>query len=270
MQSKLSVFLDTLFLSVISFFISYATFKTFLSNPIVCLVLAIAIFILCWKIIFPQGIKSWRKKYTSFHEHKHMEKCNFTLQTSENDAILTFFEQLFAKTFIVEKKDNYLIIDKKLLVCFDYLSDVNQKRFVLNAYIEANKLGIYEIAIFTESASIDTTSYAKNLKNISIYFFDKVDTYKLMQKYDTYIVDKNSKVEYKPFSNLKNMSLNKKKARSFLFTSFLLYFSSLFIPFSGYYLIFASLSLILSIICFAMSEPKAEIKQSYLLQSKNN
>ena len=212
MQSKLSVFLDTLFLSVIAFFISYSTLKVFVDNNILCLCFALFVFIICWRLTFPKSIQSWNKKYTTKLEHKHMEKCIFALQTMENEQILAFFEQLFAKSFTVKRDENFLIIDNKLLVAFDYLSEKIEKRFVLEAYIKANKLQLEEIAIFTYTQTPDTVSYAKNLKDISIYFFDQADTYALMKECDTYISEKDETCKVKPFSNLKNISLSKKKA----------------------------------------------------------
>ena len=92
-----------------------------------------------------------------------------------------------------------------------------------------------------------------------------MDTYALMKKYNLFIETKNIQTKKSIFAGLKNISLNKKKARSFLFTSFMLYFASLFIPFTKYYLIFAGISLILSIICFSLTEPQTKPEKSYLL-----
>lgn len=270
MQSKLSVFLDSIFLSTIAFFISMATFKVLIKNHIICLLLGAIVFALCIKIILPKNYSEWNKKILSNSEHKHMEKCIFALQSMEKAKLLTFFKQLFAKTYSVTTTSNYIIIDGKLLVAFDYISDKSSKRVVLDAYIKASKLNISEIAIFTDTQNPETTVYAKNLSGDKIFFFDNSDTYALMKQYSTFPINRDDNTKIKKLSNLKNMSLSRKKARSFLFTSFILYFSSLFIPFTGYYLIFASISLILSIICFMMTDPKIEPKKSYLFANKNN
>lgn len=270
MQSKISVVLDAIFFSVIAFLISFAVMKIFITQDIVCALLSLIIFLLSLKAILPKSFKEWNKKYSTKHEQKHMEKCIFALQSMENDSVLHFFEELFAKNYKVTRNKNFLIIDDKLLVAFDYLSEKNEKRFILEAYIEATKMNIPEIAIFTEKQSEDSNSYADKLQNISIYFFDSAETYALMKTYNHFSADKDFSITKKPFAGLKNMSLSKKKARSFLFTSFILYFSSLFIPFTSYYLIFAALALVLSIICFTKSDSGIQPTKSYLYTNKNN
>lgn len=269
MQSKLSLILDTLFLSVISFIITFSTLQVFIESKLICLILASIVFILSIKLILPKTTASWNKKYTSIQEHKHIEKCRFSLQTMKNDDILALFSNIFEKNFSVTRFENYLIIDNKTLIGFDYLSEKLEKRFVLDCYITATKLNLQEIAIFTEKQSQETLAYAKNLST-NIFFFDISDTYALMKKVNIYPINKDIQTKQSHFAFFKNISLNKKKARSFLFTSFLLYFSSLFIPFTSYYLIFAALSLILSIVCFSISEPKTEPYKSYLLQNKKD
>lgn len=114
-----------------------------------------------------------------------------------------------------------------------------------------------EIVIFANSFSTDTIDFAKTLNKKII----------LLDKNNFYLLCENNKITFK--NNFKNIEkikfkdifinfFDKKHAKGFFFSGFVLIFTSFIIPFKNYYLIFGIILLIFSLVCKIKKSPKFE------------
>lgn len=270
MQSKLSYKIDSFLLSLLTGFIFYSVILKFIKTKAIAIIISALAFVIIFRLSFMANKTLFDNKYIKLCDKKFIENCNFSLSTMKNDQILSLFKQIFENQYKVIQSENALILDDTAIIFFNFLDDKITKRYILETYIKASKVSAREIDIFTTGDTSECLHYSKQLPNISINFFDMADAYALFKKANIYPTPPTNQPIRKPFAGLKNISLTRKKARSFLFASFVLYFLSVFVPFTGYYLFFAFASLVLSIICFCLSEPKTQSKTNYLQTNKKD
>ncbi len=173
-------------------------------------------------------------------------------------ASLNFYYELLSENFKTIKKSEYIVFEKE------------NKKFILFPYYKYNNLTVEDIIyvfnkvkqtncdeVFLCVNEVDEMSLKIMSKlPIKITILDKYDSYeKLMKTYNKFPntlfnFQTNPKLTFKGFLSL---SLNKKRAGGYIFASFILLLSSLFVKITIYYLIMSSILLILSIFSYTNS-----------------
>ena len=203
---------------------------------------------------------------TSFSKRKDLKKslkkdelaraegyCNNFIFNNKSEAV-NFFYKLFNK-FSPVKRADYIFFEKE-----------NQK-IVLFPFYKFNKL-IMEDLIFVYNKIKDvecdkmilcindiTEPIKKIAMKLPIKFviLDKYETYEqLMKKFNIY-PDKSFNFDDQQkftFKNILAISLNRNKARGYIFASIILFISSFFVRITIYYLIMSSILLLLSIFSY--------------------
>ena len=180
--------------------------------------------------------------------------CNNFIFNHKSEAI-NFYYKLLSKEFSPIKKPEYIIFEK------------DNKKMILFPYYKYNKLLVEDIIyIYNKIKTIkcdkvilcinDITEQVKKVAMklpIKFVIFNKYEAFeKFMKKYDmypteTFNFDENQKLTFK---SLLEISLNRRKARGYIFASIILLISGLFVRVTVYYLIMSSILLLLAIFSY--------------------
>lgn len=179
--------------------------------------------------------------------------CNNFIFNNKSEAV-NFYFKLLNKEFSPVKKSDYIIFEK------------DNKRIVLFPYYKFNKVIVEDIIfvynkiknIKCDRVILCINDIAEPVKRIAMklpiefVILNKYEAYeKFMKKYEIYPelfnFDDNQKFTFK---NLMEISLNKRKARGYIFASIILFISSFFVRVTVYYLIMSTILLLLSIFSY--------------------
>lgn len=179
--------------------------------------------------------------------------CNNFIFNNKSEAV-NFYYKLFNK-FSPVKRADYIFFEKE-----------NQK-IVLFPFYKFNKLVVADLVfIYNKIKNIESDKVILCINGVNepirkiamklpieFIILDKYETYEqLMKKFDFY-PEKSFNFDDNPkftFKNILEISLNKKKARGYIFASIILFISSFFVKITVYYLIISSILLLLSIFSY--------------------
>lgn len=174
---------------------------------------------------------------------------------NNKSVALNFYFKLLSKEFSPIKKADYIIFEKE------------NKKIILFPYYKFNKLLVEDIIyvynkiknLFCDKVILCINEISEQVKKIAMklpikfVILNKYETYeKFMKKYDifpaeTFNFDENQKLT---FQNVLEISLNRRKARGYIFASVILLISGFFVRVTIYYLIMSSILLLLSIFSY--------------------
>lgn len=211
-------------------------------------VLTFAVEIILSFVIKNNNIKETLKK----EEIANVEGyANYFILNSQKLSV-DFFANLLQSEYEVEQKKEYICFEKNDEKCllFPYFM---YKKFSIEDLIvifnKTKKTNATKILICTNEIEGNVLGFIENLP-MTFCIFDKFEVYeKLMKKFNVY-PEKclNLKTESKlTFRKFLEISLNKKRSKGYIFASYILLFSSLFVKVNIYYLIMSSILLLLSI-----------------------
>ena len=175
---------------------------------------------------------------------------------NHKSVALNFFSGLLGKHFEIKKKTSFLWWEKgdDVIVFFPIFSTNTVKiRDLISIYNSIN-LPTKPTKIIVCAADFDreTINFSKSAP-INFMLFDQFDTYEKLMKPNN-VFPKNINHKNTPakanWQVVAEYALNRKRTKSWLFSSLLLIFSSFFVRVSVYYLVISSLLLILAIISF--------------------
>lgn len=180
--------------------------------------------------------------------------CNNFIFNNKSEAV-NFYFKLLSKEFSPVKRADYIVFEKE-----------NQK-IVLFPYYKFNKLLVEDIIfVYNKIKSVKCDKVILCINDISepvkkiamklpinFVILNKYEAYeKFMKKFEifpkeSFNFDENQKFTFK---NILEISLNKNKARGYIFASVILFISSFFVKITVYYLIMSSVLLLLSIFSY--------------------
>ncbi|MDD4816271.1 MAG: hypothetical protein PHQ62_03990 [Clostridia bacterium] len=180
--------------------------------------------------------------------------CNFFVFNG-NAVAVNFFYELLSKNFSSTKKANYILFEngeeKNVLFPY-YIYNKMSIQDLVFVYEKVKKLTINKIIICTNEVDPKTKELVAKLP-IKFVILNKYETYEsIMKKYDYFPdsllnIDDNPKLNFKTFLAY---SLNKKRAKGYIFSSIILLISSLFVRVTIYYLVFSSILLLMAIFSY--------------------
>jgi len=166
-----------------------------------------------------------------------------------------FYFEMISQNFTATKKTDYILFEKdgqnNIIFPFYTYNKMTIQDLVF-IYNKIKKLTIDKVIICTNDVEENTKTLVAKLP-IKFVILNKYETYEsLMKKLDFFpntilTIDDSPKLTFKTFLAF---SLNKKKAKGYIFASFVLLISSLFVKVTLYYLIFSSALLILAIFSY--------------------
>lgn len=241
---------DTLFLSVVTFFITFAWIQFFIKNLILSLICSAFItgailFIILW----------FKSKKTINNQHLSEQSHNLALfkiaiQTMSNLKLTTTLKKLLPRTYQPKscKGDINFIKDGTLYLitcCFD-------EKLTETKLLEIIKLkNASNIIIICSNLNSDIEVISKAFKNKTIELISLDQLFKIFNQKNisintSHIDLSKHKVTLKQI--FKN-SLSRNKSKGYFISGLVLLFTSLIIPYKIYYVVFSSILFVLSIIC---------------------
>lgn len=245
LQAILRIFLIFLFIFIwVKFF-----FKSFWPSILLSVFFAIFIDLL---------IKIFTKKNQKVKQLKLKEKeeCeNMFLSLATNSCHIDFFYKLAKTKHTALKNKNYIRVkhDDGDVILYPFLNFCSLQLNDLNQIIKSIKeKNFKKIVVCAGEISKESFIFVKNFE-FEIVLLDKFETYK--QLYKNYNFFPEITLTYKKdkkatFKEILAYSFNRKKTKSYIFSAFVLLFSSLFVPASLYYCIISSLLVVFAIISF--------------------
>jgi len=172
-----------------------------------------------------------------------------------NSVALNFYFELLGQNFSASKRVNYILFEnnneKNVLFPYYIYNKLSIQDLVF-VYEKVKKLTVNKIIICTNEVDPKTKELVSKLP-IKFIILNKYETYEnIMKKYD-YFPNSILNIDDSPKLNFKNFlaySLNKKRAKGYIFSSIILLISSLFVKVTIYYLIFSSILLLMAIFSY--------------------
>lgn len=239
--------IDTIFISVILFFISFVWLRKYIKNAILCFLICNLISICLFFVIFKYMLKKYKINNLKNKELKESEKVFLTLKYMDDKSLANYFEKLMnAKQIapqIYEHNDLYFYIEPRLpLSETDFLQANN---FVQSA--DKQK----PLCFVSKTTSNEFLSLLEN-SPVKYELYTEIDLYTLIKETKIYPFEFAPQTSGKKqkLSNIKNKiinSLTKNHFKDFFISGLSLIVLSIFIPFSKYYMIFGSILLVLSV-----------------------
>lgn len=174
---------------------------------------------------------------------------------SDKKESLAFYFDLLSKNFQPVKRSDFIAFAKGEESCILYPFYKFNTLSVEDVILIFNKVKNTKADEILLCVNLVDENVKKIISKLPIKFvvLDKYETYeKLMKKFDTFPnslfnFETNPKMTFKGFLAY---SLNRKKAGGYIFASFILLISSLFVKVTVYYLIMSSILLVLSIFSY--------------------
>ncbi|MBP3619782.1 MAG: hypothetical protein J6J24_03880 [Clostridia bacterium] len=199
--------------------------------------------------------KKHHKAMLSLKEKEDAENMFLSLATSDN--AIDFLEKLAQKKHKqIEKKENYITItypenDAKTILYFHSSFNGLDIASFMEIYKKIKHENATKVVICCKQiADKQLSSFVLNFKE-KYLLFDQYETFRRLYKfYDcfpemTHCYSKEKRMVFKDFVAY---SFNKKRTKSYLFSSFVLILSGLFVRASLYYCIIASILVVFAII----------------------
>lgn len=235
--------------------LSFVWIRYFVRNLTSAFIISLLLSASIYGAVFVFSRKKREKFKLSLKEKEDAE--NMFLSLASEETSIVFFEKLAKKKHIlVEKKSDYILINynnssAKTLLYFS----ANFKGFGISEFVELYKSIKHEnatkiVICCKEITDKQLSSFVLNFKE-KFLIFDQYETYRKLYKfYDCYpeITHKYSKEKKMVFKDFMAYSFNKKRTKGYLFSAFILVFSSLFVRASIYYCIIASLLVVFALI----------------------
>ena len=233
-------------------------FRYFVNNLTFALIYtAILTFVIELTIHFFLERKNSKNKLKK-EEEKLVEKISYNFIYNPEFA-LDYFDKLCNINYLSEKKKDFLVLTRKnevdgektiLFPSFSFNSFSSQN--LIDVLRKTEKFNASKIVVCCNQVSNDAISLAKKQEK-KIVLLDSKGTYLKLAKPHNFFPENLKEFDFsvKPkFKDLLKNSISRKRAKSYLFSSLILLFSSFVIRMNIYYLVFASVLLVLSIICF--------------------
>ena len=247
-KSKLSIFFDTLTISLLISFLTYIWINRYLKNAILSYFICNITLILLFFVIF----KFLLKKY-NLNKMRNLDTKNANIYLNH----LIYSTEINNKKFFEKLLDSKQIYKNIFENNSDYFYIEIKNKLTENDFHRANDF--YLSSNTNKQLSFICNNYTDDFKNLIssspikynlFYFYDLFAIMKLKNIFPYKIQLNNDRFKkLKKFKTKVLSSLTKNHFKNFLLSGLSLVVASLFIPFSYYYLLSGSFLLVLSIIC---------------------
>ncbi len=248
-KTKLAIIIDSIFISIIFFIISFIWINKYIKNAILSFIVSNIIAILWFIVIFKFSLKRHNLKNLKNKDLKLAEKCLNKLKFYDDNSTIKFFEKLLNSTNvssnIYTNKNLYFYVQVKKPLCEDDF-------FIANNYFISTKNQL-PLCFIGCNVSNEFSTLIEN-SPITYEVYNSSDLYLLMKESNTFpdeIQEEQQitkKTYLKKFKNKFLSSITKNHFKDFFISGLSLIVLSIFIPYSLYYSIFGSILLILSIV----------------------
>ncbi len=241
---------DSLFISVVIFFIIFAWIQFFVKNILLSLFLS-AIFS-SLAILFIRWLKA--KKYTSTQnkltQSSKLASFKIAIQSMPHQKLITLIKKLIPAEYnpkTIKGDISFVKNNSSTIFTFYYLGELND---IMLLNIIKNKTAD-KFVIFCSNFNQEADIIARSLKNKNIDIINLEQLYEIFNKnnisVDTGHIDLNKhKITLKGI--LKN-SISRNKSKSYFVSGLVLLLTSLIVPFKLYYVIISSILFVLSLLC---------------------
>lgn len=249
-KSKLAILIDSIFITLISFVVSYFWIRKYIKSAFFVIFISILISLSVFFVTFKYFMKKYNLSNISIKENKHLLSCLKSLKFSNKNFFITYFENLLSCTY----KFNQFFENENNIYYINFRTILSLNEFY----------NIYDFSLINKNKPIIILcdSYDENFKtlltNVNFYIFNFNDIYHIMKLKNLFPI---SIAENKTFkTNLKNKlsiflsTINKSNFKNYFFSGLSLMLISFFIPFSFYYAVCGTIFLILSIFCLTRTK----------------
>lgn len=247
--------INLIFQEVLKFFLIYLLvfvwIRFFIRKLFLALLITLLVSAFIYMIIFSLLRKRKNKEGLKIKEKEDAENMFFSLVL--DDKRMDFFMKLaLSKHKNVKKYNKYLIIEHENNIKTLLFIKADFENLTIPKFVELyNKLKgkAQKIVFVTYSFDREVTSFARNFDTYFI-FLDRYMTYERLFKF--YNIFPEIKQKYKKdkkltFKDFVAYSFNKKRAKGYLLSSFLLVLSAIFVRTTIYYCITASVLILFAI-----------------------
>lgn len=180
--------------------------------------------------------------------------CNYFIFNNQSVAI-DFFNELLSLNYKTEKKNDFIIFEneKTKAIFYPYFTfDKVTVNNLVEIFNSTKNVPSDKIIVCCNNFDNQTLIFANSLP-CKFILIDKYNVYeKIMKKYNFFpkenLIIKSPKKNN--FKTLLEYALNKKRAKGYIFASFILILSSFFVKVSVYYLIISSILLLLALFSY--------------------
>lgn len=254
MKNFLNIF-QSIIRIILIFSICYIWLKFGLNSTYISLIISSVLTFIIEAFLHLISMHKGAKINLATREKEEAEDMFFSL-ASDDKAPEFFYALLSLKYKKISKKEDYLLIE------------IESKQVVFYPILKIEKINCDDILKVVKKTSKNSdkiiiicgeydTKSKEILRNFNkeLIILDKYQTYaSIYKEFDYYPQIKQRKTEKKTFKSIIASSLNKSKAKGYIFSAFILLFSSFFIQTNIYFCVFASILLILAI--FSLSNTK--------------
>ncbi len=249
LKTKFAIILDTVIISLITFFISFIWINKYIKNAILSFILCTLISIAVFFAIFHIAIKKHKLKNLNNADLKKAELCFTKLTFLDEDKYKNYFENLFSCKFV----DSNIFVNNNNIFYIETRRTLNAKDFIVanNYYLKNESKSLYFICqtADTEFVKLLDNSPVKYELYIASDLYSAIKTSGLYP--DNIMQTNNVTTKFNKVKTLKNKfisSITRNHFKDFFISGISLVTISLFIPYSIYYMVMGSLLLLLAII----------------------
>lgn len=262
--NKLFKLVSTAFRLLIIYLILFVWIRYFSHSFYIALILSLILTIFVDFTLRLISIKKNKKKISREKEQKLIERYNNALIFSEDKEVLDFFYKLALVGHTAEKKSSYILVKSATsnVVLFPFITfrsfSSDDLVYVLN---KLKNVSCSKIVICTNIVDDEAKKIAEKIGS-KIKILNKEETYfSLMKEYNVFPERQIEFVEKEKlsFASFLSLALNKKRTKSYFFTSIFLLLSSFIVRYNLYYVVMSSVLLVLSFISF--TNPKFNKKE---------
>lgn len=248
---KISLIFQEILKFFLIFLLTFVWIRYFIKKLIVAFLVTLLVSALVYLLLWFILRKRKNKEGLKLKEKEDAENMFFSLVC--DDKRMDFFMKLaLSKHKNVKKFKNYLLIEYENNVKTLLYIKADFENLTIPSFMEIYKKikGKAQKVVFVcYTCDSEVTTFAKNFDTYFI-FLDRFATYeKLFKYYNIYpeIVQKYKKDKKLSFKDFALYSFNKKRAKGYLISSFLLVLSSLFVRTTIYYCITATILILFAI-----------------------
>jgi len=267
---KISVILDILLTSAISFVLFFCWIRFYSGNVLLSVFASLFItFLLVFGLFFYKHKKNIKKSITS-KQRKSALECATQFRFSEPKEVQKFFYDILKEKYSVVNKSSGLLIsleDKLLFFIPSFNKEIFTSNDLANYYSLAKKYNATQLTICSTQFEDNAKNLSKAIRTLPITLLDIYETYSQIiepsQKMPDKVVDTESvKLTFK---QILSYAISRERTKNYILLGLVLIFSSFFVMFKIYYLVFGSILLAMAILTRVLPHKhKAQISSIHL------
>lgn len=242
--------IDTVFVSVATFFIVFAWIQFFVKALMLSLLLSIIITISILFVFRWLKTKKYNTKQNQLNTSSRLAHFKLGIQTMPSTQLTALLKKVLPSHYLpkINKGDiNFIKDNNNHTFTFYYSGELNEAKLL--ELIKTKKTN--NLTIFCSNYNNDVKLIANAFKNKHISLISLDQLFEIFNskniEIDTSHIDLNKhKITLKEI--IKN-SISRQKSKGYFISGLILLFTSLIIPYKIYYVVFSSILFLLSLLC---------------------